>query len=60
MTGAEVGTGDGIICDAIPFDSLSAGTNNCVIGDSIPFVSFSIGTETEVGTEDRVMGAPCR
>lgn len=24
MTGAEVGTGDGVICDAIPFDSLAA------------------------------------
>ena len=55
MTGAEVGTGDCVMSDAIPFVSLSIGTNNCVIGDSIPFVSFSIGTGTEVETEDCVM-----
>ena len=62
MIGAEVGTGDCVMSDAIPFVSLTveteAGTEaeDRVIMDSIPFVSFSIGT----GTEDRVTGAPCR
>ena len=55
MIGAEAGTGDCVMSDAIPFVSLAVGTDYCVIGDSIPFVSLSAGTGTEVETGDCIM-----
>ena len=48
-----IGVKDGVICDAIPFVSLTVGTGtevgDGVIWDSIPFDSLAVGTET--GTE---------
>ena len=54
MTGAEVGTGDGVIGVSIPFDSLSAGTGtgDGVICNAIPFDSLSARTGAGTGTEE--------